>query len=151
MEKILVSECLLGRPVRYDGKSKAVDHTLLKQWKNEGRLVIICPEVSGGLSIPRDPAEIQHDGRVITITDTNVTNEFTRGARVALNLCQQHNIKFAILKESSPSCGSNFVYSGKFNGEKRQGKGITSQLLEKQGVRVFSENEIDELAELLSG
>lgn len=141
-EKILVSSCLLGAKVRYHGGDARVAHEILDRWNSEGRLIPICPEVAGGLPTPRPPSEIQ-DGRVFANTGQEVTEEFQNGAHVARELVKKHQIKIAILKENSPSCGSSFVYDGSFSGKKIRGAGLTTQLLLKMGVRVFSENELE--------
>ncbi|WP_405602660.1 MULTISPECIES: 2-thiouracil desulfurase family protein [unclassified Pseudoalteromonas] len=52
MEKILVSSCLLGQPVRYDGRGHAILHPQLNLWQKQNRLIVFCPEVAGGLPIP---------------------------------------------------------------------------------------------------
>lgn len=146
-EKILISRCFLGDKVRYDGKSKPLIDPLIRQWQQEQRLVIICPEVSGGLSVPRSPAEIQPDtGRVVTRSGLDVTAQFKQGAEHALALCQLNNIRFALLKESSPSCGSTNIYDGSFSGRKIQGQGICSEYLEQHGIEIYSENTIAKLA-----
>ena len=58
MKKILISACLLGQPVRYNGKSLAIEHPLVQKWQKQGRLVAVCPEMEGGLPVPRPPAEL---------------------------------------------------------------------------------------------
>ena len=152
MEKILVSACLLGEPVRYDGNSQLLINETLSLWRKQGRLVSICPEVAGGLSIPRPPAEIQPvSGEIMTCDGQNVSQQFHHGAYQALSICQQHQIKFALLKESSPSCGSNTIYDGSFSKQKTLGEGVTTKLLQSQGIKVFSENNIAELIELMNG
>lgn len=150
MNKILVSECLIGKPVRYDGQSKPIEHPLISQWRRENRLVAICPEMSGGLPTPRPPAEIQAMGKVITMTGVDVTLAFELGAQNALAMCIKHDIKFALLKESSPSCGSRFVYDGSFSGKKIKGMGMTATLLSQNGIRVFSEDALEELSDAIS-
>jgi uncharacterized protein YbbK (DUF523 family) len=145
MDKILISACFLGENVRYDAQPKKLHHHLIKQWLAEKRLIILCPEVSGGLPTPRPPAEIQ-DNEIITVTGVNVSDAFNRGAHNALALCQQHNIRFALLKESSPSCGSQYIYDGTFSNHKVVGQGITTRLLSQHGIRVFSEQNIEDLA-----
>jgi uncharacterized protein YbbK (DUF523 family) len=148
-EKILISACFLGEKVRYNGEIKLLKHVLIDRWHTEQRLIPICPEVIGGLSVPRAAAEI-HEGKVITCDGLDVTQQFKSGANKALALCQRHNIRFALLKESSPSCGSHSIYDGTFNGVKIVGQGVCTQLLEKNGIKVFSELTIKELASLLS-
>jgi len=148
-EKILVSACFLGQKVRYDGQAKTLLHPLLVQWKQEQRLISICPEITGGLAVPRAAAEIQ-EKKVITCDGDDVTQQFMSGAKQALALCQQHNIRFALLKESSPSCGSQTIYDGTFSERKIKGQGVCSQLLRQNGIQVFSELTIDQLAVLLN-
>lgn len=115
MKKILVSACLLGKRVRYDGRALTVTEHILKEWIRSGRVVSICPEVDAGMPIPRPAAEISggdgyavlaHQGRVITSTGADVTDYFRRGAEQALALCKEHHIKIAVLSEASPSCGT---------------------------------------------
>jgi len=149
MEKILISSCFLGANVRYNAKIKPLSHPLITLWQKQQRLVSICPETSGGLSTPRPAAEIQKKGLIITATGTNVSQAFQRGAQQALQLCLQHKIKFALLKESSPSCGSSVIYDGSFTNKKVAGQGLTTQLLRKYNIKIFSENTIEQLAEQL--
>ena len=146
MEKVLVSACLLGLNVRYNGKIKSLRDTTLSNWRNQNRLIVVCPEVAGGLSTPRPPAEIQPDTKlIITTTGDNVTDAFERGAQHALHLCQRHQIKYALLKESSPSCGSQTIYDGSFSNTKVNGLGRTAALLSENGIKVFSEENIAKL------
>jgi uncharacterized protein YbbK (DUF523 family) len=150
IDKILISACFLRKRVRYDGKIISLEHPLIVQWYDEGRLVTICPEMEGGLPVPRAPAEINpNTGKVITIEQVDVTSEFTRGASKALALCVKLNIRFAILKESSPSCGSHMIYDGSFSGKKISGEGLTAKLLRQHGVNVVSEKNLSLLVNLL--
>ena len=155
MEKILISACLLGQIVRYDAKKIEVDHRLLRQWQQESRLVPVCPEVEGGLAVPRPAAEIDGgDGalvlaeyaRVITADGEDLTERFLRGARAALHLARKHQIRMAILKENSPSCGSQLIYDGSFSGRKVKGSGVTTTLLENNRIKVFNEYQIEDAA-----
>jgi len=154
MQRILVSSCLLGEPVRYHGGHSRADHPALQRWLAEGRIVALCPETAGGLPTPRPAAEIvrRADGvRVLTAAGGDVTEAFARGADEAERLCRLHAIRVAILKESSPSCGSHTIYDGSFAGRKVGGLGITASRLAGLGVRVFSESEIGEALEFVSG
>jgi uncharacterized protein YbbK (DUF523 family) len=144
MNKILISGCLLGELVRYDGKSKPITNPMIKQWYQQGRLVSVCPEVAGGLPIPRPPAERQPNGQIMTRQGINVTEKFNAGAQKALDLCKQHNIKVAILKQGSPSCGSSTIYDGSFSATKIAGEGKTCQLLRQHGIHVFCENTLEQ-------
>lgn len=149
MEKVLISACLYGHAVRYDGNDNLVTHPLLEKWKKQGRLIVLCPEVSGGLPTPRPPAEIQADGKVATITGDDATAAFQTGAQTAVELCRQHGIKLALLKENSPSCGSRFIYNGQFDGTKITGQGLAAAALTDNGIRVYSEYQLGELAHAL--
>jgi len=152
MEKVFVSACFMGEYVRYDGGHQLLTHKMLKQWQEEKRIISGCPECLGGLPVPRAPAEIQpRSAEVITVTGDNVTEFFHRGAIKALDICVKHNIRYALLKESSPSCGSTTIYDGTFSSRKIQGKGITAQLFIQQGIEVFSEQSIDVLIEKMQG
>lgn len=160
MEKILVSACLLGHKVRYNGLDALLDDKLMEQWLAEGRVITFCPEVAGGFPIPRPPAEITGydrnavlagEQRVMDIRGCDVTAYFINGAKQALETAQMHRVKVAVLKEGSPSCGSNYIYDGSFSGKRKTGKGITATLLEQHGIRVFSEVEIEAAADYLEG
>lgn len=148
-EKILVSSCLLGHKVRYDnGDVPFLDPRFLKLYE-DGRLVHICPEVTGGLPTPRPDAQRQGN-RVVTRTDEDVTEPFEQGAQAALDLALKNQIKLAILKQRSPSCGSLLIYVGTFTGAKIPGEGITTELLRKHGIKVFGEDQLDEVMQELA-
>ncbi|MBE0369780.1 DUF523 domain-containing protein [Pseudoalteromonas aurantia] len=148
MEKVLVSSCLLGQPVRYDGQAQRLNDPFISQLCEQQRVVSFCPEVAGGLPTPRDAAEILMS-QIITVTGVDVSDEFARGAKLALAHCLASNIRFALLKESSPSCGRNTIYDGSFTGNKVAGMGWTAKLLEQNGIRVFSEEQIPALSKAL--
>lgn len=150
--RILISACLAGEPVRYNGTDRLLDHPILRRWKQEGRLVLVCPEVLGGLPVPRPPAEItggdgtavlQGLATVLTNAGHDVTAAFVSGARQTLTLVFQQAITVAILTENSPSCGSTTIYTGRFDGTKRIGEGVTTALLRQHHILVFSQNQID--------
>lgn len=150
MKKILVSKCLYGgEPVRYDGKSKAEADVRFLRWKEEGRLVPVCPEVFGGLPTPR--ADAQRVGnRVIARNGKDVTAEYMRGAKEAVRLAKEHDVICAVMKEKSPSCGSSRIYDGTFEGTLINGQGTAVELLRNEGVRVFSEMQLDEVEKLIA-
>jgi len=160
MIRVLVSACLLGEKVRYNGADAASGSGILRGWLAEDRVLPFCPEVEGGLGVPRPPAEIQGgmgedviDGtaRVRTREDADVTAAFLRGARGALAAAVAGGARLAVLKEGSPSCGSGFVYDGTFSGRRREGRGVTAALLERHGIRVFSDLRIEDAAAYLRG
>jgi len=159
MEKILISGCLLGLDVRYDNRIQPVENKILLGWQQEGRLLVVCPEVEGGLSIPRPPAEIVEgsgedvlNGKagILNEKGEDVTAAFIRGANIALELVKRFSIRVAILKEKSPSCGSTSIYDGSFTRKRIPGQGVTTALLRKNGVKVFSEKEIGAVQEYIS-
>lgn len=143
MKKVLVSACLVGERVRFDGRDKAQQHPVLARWLAEGRVVRVCPEVAGGLPVPRPPAEISK-GRVLARDGRDVSDEFERGAQEALRLVKAHGITLAVLKSGSPSCGSGFIYDGTFSKTRVDGDGVTTALLQRHGVTVFSELDWDQ-------
>jgi len=155
MHKILVSRCLLGHPVRYDGGSSG-PFDRLAAWQAEGRVVGLCPEVAGGLPTPRPPAEIPGgqgtavlagEAQVLTVQGEDFTAAFVRGAEIALRQVREEGIRIAILKANSPSCGNHQTYDGSFSGVRVSGEGVTAALLRREGVQVFNEHEL-EAAEL---
>jgi len=153
--KILISACLAGHPVRYNGSAKPLAHPLVNKWRAEGRLVTVCPELIAGFSVPRLPAEIAAGGdgesvltgkgRVIEETGGDVTEQFVAGARAALAAAQANECRFALLIDGSPSCGSRTIYDGKFIGQKHSGAGVTATLLRDHGIEVFADTEIEDL------
>ncbi|KAF1052242.1 MAG: hypothetical protein GAK43_02031 [Stenotrophomonas maltophilia] len=159
MQKVLVSRCLLGHLVRYDGGAHG-PYDLLSRWQAQGRVVALCPEVTGGLPTPRAPAEIPGgqggevvDGfnRVMTLEGEDVTAAFLLGAEAAVTLVQHHEIRLAILKARSPSCGNRENYDGSFSGVRVAGEGVTAAALKRLGVMVFNEDELDAAAVCLAG
>jgi len=150
---ILVSACLLGQPVRYDGRAKRCAHPLLQRWVDEGlRLVPVCPELAGGLGVPRAPAEIARGAggqqvltgaaQVLDAQAQDVSAAFVTGAQQVLALAQRHQIRLAILKQGSPSCGSAYIYDGSFSGQKVPNTGVTTALLQQAGIQVFGEDQL---------
>lgn len=153
--KILISACLAGLPVRYDGAAKPLVHEAVERWRAEGRLVTLCPELSGGFSVPRPPAEIENgldgddvlDGRarVLEISGGDVSAAYVEGARVALDVARRNACRHALLIDGSPSCGSGFVYDGSFSGLRHAGQGVTAALLRRAGIAVYSDREVERL------
>jgi uncharacterized protein YbbK (DUF523 family) len=155
MEQILISSCLVGSKVRYNGGHCSISDETIREWQEQGILVSFCPEVYSGLPVPRQPAEIQeyaNKGKVeeLLVLDKetkDLTAFYIRGADKALQLCKTFSIKLAILKEYSPSCGVHKVYDGTFSGKKIEGMGVTTSTLQKGGVSVFSEYQIRDALE----
>lgn len=142
MEKILISACLLGINCKYNGKNNY--NSLIEKLKEKYILIPICPEQMGGLSTPRNPSEIKGD-KVISSAGDDVTINFIAGANKALDIAKKDNISIAILKEGSPSCGSNYIYDGTFTKTKVDGMGITARLLKNNNIKIYNENEIESL------
>lgn len=145
--KVLLSACLAGVHTQWDGGSNKVDD--LVELVKSGRAVFLCPEQLGGLTTPREPAEIEPgktaqdvlagNARVVTITGIDVTEHFVRGAQEVLAFCQEMGIKTAIMAATSPSCGSRETYDGTPSGTLRTGRGVTAELLEQNGIRVYNQ------------
>lgn len=134
--KLAVSACLLGHRCRYNGKE-------LEALDLEGFNVLpLCPELLGGLPVPRPPAEIK-GSRVINLKGEDLSEAFARGAKKALELMEAQGVTLVLLKENSPSCGVKRIYDGSFTGKKTPGKGIFTRLVEEKNYRVFSEEEMD--------
>ena len=139
---ILVSHCLLGEPCRYDGASR-LDRQVLELHRAGHNLIPVCPEVLGGLDIPRAPAELQPDGRVVNEDGEDVTAAYRAGAEAALKIARENGCTIAILKARSPSCGSGEIYDGTFSGALTSGFGVTARLLREAGITVMDEEHLD--------
>ncbi|MGU3470088.1 DUF523 domain-containing protein [Paenibacillus sp. D51F] len=148
---ILVSSCLAGHEVRYNG-THCLSETI-REMLRDGRAAAVCPELMGGFSTPREPAEIQGGGgedvldgaaRVVDRSGLDVTDLYLAGAYKTLEQARTVGADTVILKENSPSCGSAAIYNGHFNGMKISGSGVTAALLRRHGIRVLSEEEMQE-------
>ena len=146
MEKLLISACLCGKNTKYSGGNNLIPNLNLIEENFE--LFLVCPEVDGGLTTPRNPSE-QIGDKVISNQGVDVTYEFNLGAKIALDIAKKNNIKYALLKESSPSCGTNLIYDGTFSGKKINGMGVAAKLLTENGIQVFSENEIEKILKII--
>ena len=140
MATILVSACLIGCPCRYDGKT-CTDGRVLAL-RDRHTLVPVCPEQLGGLPTPRNPSE-RINGGVFMNNGQDVTEAYVKGAETALLIARTLDIKTAILKAKSPSCGKGLIYDGTFTGNKIPGDGVTAELLLQNGIRVYTEAETD--------
>ncbi len=137
-EKLLISACLMGENVKYNGKNNLID---LDKIKEQYMLIPFCPEVVGGLPTPRSPSEIvgSHPLMLLNKEGVEVTHEFIKGAKEALAVIKKETIIKALLKSNSPSCSSYLVYDGSFSGVLVKGEGVTTSLLRKNGVEIFDE------------
>ena len=140
--KLLVSACLLGMHCRYDGGGKLCPEILALGEKHQ--LLPLCPELMGGLPIPRPPAERQGE-RIVDRLGRDVTGEFQQGAQQVLRLARLWGAEAAVLKERSPSCGKDEIYDGSFQGRLVPGQGILARYLREAGLPVYGETEIGRL------
>ena len=145
-EKLLISACLCGQNTKYNGGNNLSPR--IQEIYDNFEVYLICPESQGGLSTPRNPSENIGD-KVYSNTGLDVTEEFNRGAEIAVEVARNNNIKYALLKESSPSCGSNLVYDGTFSGVKIPGQGVAAKKLIQAGLIIFNENQIDDLLSII--
>lgn len=139
MKKILVSACLFGNKCRYKGDS--CYNEKLAELGKDNVLIPVCPEQMGGLPTPRHPAERVRD-KLISDVGVDVTEEYTRGATLAVEIAKANNVDYCVLKANSPSCGKGVIYDGTFSGNKKSGNGVTVDMLLKEGFTVLTEDEI---------
>jgi uncharacterized protein YbbK (DUF523 family) len=153
MQKILISSCLLGFPVRYNGKGFLPDSEIIGNWLKQKRLIGFCPEVEGGLTVPRPAAEIrnghgkdvlEHKAQVLTKNGENVTMAFIKGSELAVKIAREKCIQIAVLKSNSPACGFGTIYDGTFSGVMKAGDGVTTAVLKKEGIKIFDEKHLSE-------
>ncbi|AEV67859.1 DUF523 domain-containing protein [Acetivibrio clariflavus] len=151
-ENILVSACLLGVNCKYNGGNNY--NSEIKALASKYNLIPVCPEQLGGCPTPRLPAEIQKGSgrdvlcgkaKVMRKDGVDVSENFVKGAKEVLNIAKQTNIKLAILKSKSPSCGKGKIYDGTFSGNLIDGNGVTADVLEENGITVLSEKDIDKI------
>ncbi len=154
MKTILMSACLMGDMVRYDGMAKPVDMDIAGRIALNVRIVKLCPEIAGGLPVPRAPAQISGgsgsdvlngNARVIDENGNDLTANFIKGAEYALSLARKTGAVMAVLKDKSPSCGVSLIYDGSFTSVLVPGCGVTAALLKMNGIEIFSENDLENL------
>jgi len=137
---ILVSACLAGINCSHDGEnalSREVESLVRKK-----SAIPVCPEQLGGLSTPREPAEIvggdgrdalEGRARVQTHSGEDVTAQYIRGAEEVLKIAKMAGAKKVILKRNSPACGFGEIYH---EGRLVNGNGVCAALLIKHGIEV---------------
>jgi len=144
-----VSACLVGENCRYNGKNSLNEK--VKHFINFKNVITFCPEILGGLSIPRQPAEIKWGNgkdilldkcKVIDKNGQDVTKYFLAGAKASLELLKLYKVNFVILKQFSPSCGKGKIYDGSFTKKIIEGNGITANFLLYNGISVITEEEL---------
>jgi uncharacterized protein YbbK (DUF523 family) len=137
---IIVSACLAGCKCRYDGNSNEVAE--IKKLVLENKAIALCPEELGGLTTPRIPCEIvkiNNEPKVMGQDGKDYSLQFSKGAEILANVAKALDCKTVILKANSPSCGYGKIYDGTFTGKYKTGKGISSRLLEKNGIQILNE------------
>lgn len=137
--KILVSACLLGKNCKYNGGNNG--HPAVEEFLRGHEVIPVCPEVMGGLPIPREPAEIC-GGQVINRKGVSVDREYRRGAELTLEIARRERPDLCLLQARSPSCGALQIYDGSFSGTLKAGMGITAELLRKEGFRILDSGEL---------
>ena len=148
MDRVVVSQCLLGVKCRYDGR--CAEYADVRREACERGWIPVCPEILGGLTTPRAPSERRGD-RVVSREGEDVTEAFRRGAEEALRIARLYGAEYALLKERSPSCGCGEIYDGTFSGCKTSGDGVTAALFLQNGVRVYGESALQALLARLDG
>ena len=136
--EFVVSACLAGCKCRYDGKDNLCPK--VKQLVEEGRAVTVCPEVMGGMTTPRIPSE-RKDNKVINSIGEDNTAYFVKGVEKSIEIVKEHNIKKAILKAKSPSCGNKYIYDGTFSKTLVEGKGMLAEKLTELGLEIYDEGD----------
>ena len=134
--KLLVSACLAGVNCTYNSKNNL--NPAIRKLFLSGDCLSVCPEVMGGLPVPRPPAEIDC-GKVINAAGRDVTRECMRGAAKIIRLAKRYEIRKAILKSNSPCCGVGKIYDGTFTGSLRSGNGVLAAMLIRAGIKVCSD------------
>ncbi|MFW5992469.1 MAG: DUF523 domain-containing protein [Halanaerobiaceae bacterium] len=156
---IVVSACLLGENCRYDG-SNTYNKELVELFAGR-ELLPVCPELSGNLPVPREPAEIvggdgfdvlNAQARVLCRDGMDVTLHFVNGSKRVMKKCKNHNngiVKMAVLKARSPSCGVRKIYDGNFNGRLKPGPGVMAARLKKEKIPVYTEDDLEKIKEIM--
>lgn len=139
-EYLAVSACLMGCNCKYNGGNNLIP--CKKELEEKYHIIYICPESASGLKSPRDPSEIVGD-LVLSKSGEDVTSYFKLGAKKTLNKCIRYNVKKALLKESSPSCGVNKIYDGTFSKSKIKGMGIATRLLFDNNIELYTEDTVE--------
>ena len=141
-QNLLISECLCGICCRYDGDHNQID--CIEKLKSLYNLIPVCPEVMGGLSTPRPPAE-RIGNSIRTENGIDVTEQFKYGAVQALTIAIDTGCQYALLKAKSPSCGYGEIYDGTFTRTLVNGIGVTSELLLQHNIHIYTEKNVQDL------
>ena len=139
--KYAISKCLCGINCKYNGLNNLDDK--IKELEEKNEVILICPEVFGGLPVPRIPFEIKN-GKAINKEGKDVTDKVLNGCEIAFKMIKENNIDLVILKESSPTCGVNYIYDGTFTHTKIKGSGFLTRMLKEANIKVISNEEFYE-------
>ena len=142
--KIIVSACLLGQKCKYNGgdnyNEKAVEYV-------KGHEVIpVCPELAGGLPVPRIPCEIV-DGVVVNREGESKDEEYRLGAEICLKAALENGVELALLQSRSPSCGAKHIYDGSFSGRLIESMGVFAKLLAENGIKVMDAEDLQDVCQ----
>lgn len=140
--KVGVSACLVGKNTKYDGGNNYNEYVI--EYLKDKEVVLICPEVFGGLPTPRIPSEQLND-KVINSKNEDVTKQFNDGALISLKKLQEENVNVLILKERSPSCGYKKIYDGTFSKTIIDGNGVFAKLAIENGFIIYTESDIENI------
>lgn len=140
--KLLVSACLLGQACRYDGAAKKSGP--VQALAERCDVCAVCPEVAGGLGVPRPPAEIQPDGRVVSCEGRDVSAAYEAGSALCVEQWRACRAPLAVLKAKSPACGSSVVYDGTYTGHLVPGEGVFARRLKAEGVCIVDEELVED-------
>ncbi|MEM5883181.1 MAG: DUF523 domain-containing protein [Candidatus Aenigmatarchaeota archaeon] len=143
----IVSACLAGINCKYNGKNNLNKKVL--DMVRKGEAIPVCPEQLGGLTTPREPAYLTKSGEYVLKNKAKVFSEkgedltkfFVKGAREVLRIAKLLRVKEAILKARSPSCGFRKTW---INKKVRKGNGVTAALLSKNGIKIYTEEDLNE-------
>jgi len=151
-KSVLVSACLLGTNCKYNGGNNY--NSEITDLASKYKLIPVCPEQLGGCPTPRLPAEIQQGSgkdvlcgraKVVRKDGIDVSSQFIKGAEEVLNIAKLLDIKLAVLKAKSPSCGVGKIYDGTFSGKLKTGNGVTADILKENGIEVITEEDNEKL------
>lgn len=138
--KIMVSACLLGRNCKYSGGNNRNEAVI--RYLQDKEYIPVCPEVEAGMPVPRPPVEIR-DGRVVSIEGKDLDAVYRKGVSKVMEILEKEDIGLAILKAKSPTCGVHEIYDGTFTGKKIPGQGILAQALQKAGIPIVDEKDVE--------
>ena len=145
MKRYAISACLMGENCKYNGGNNM--DTNLVAYMRDKAYITICPEILGGLTIPRTCCEIRA-GRVVDKNGSDVTEAFIKGAQLAIKQIKAYEVDIVIVQPRSPSCGKGKIYDGNFENQLIDGNGIFVDMLIKEGLQVMNLEEFHNLTKM---